>query len=346
MEDVLGGRAESANTRSVAALRPLFVAASELGVDVGALLRRFDVDPLILENGLARIDGPLSTRIALALGAECRGMPLAIHCARHVHFGALGIFDQILSSAQTMREAAALGSQFFALLDGSFELVLTEEGRLGYYTLVERNEPLAAPLLAELTMVTITSGIWSLVGVHNPSAEIRFVHACTSDPRAYEEHFKCPVRFGAEKNEIVFPRFLLEQHIRTGNPEARDALTRCASQMMKTQAPALSFVERVRRLAEAALSEGDGSLAVVAERLGTSARTLQRRLKNAGTSYAEILDDARRELATSHVASGAMPVATIAESLGFADASTFARAFRRWTTMSPTDYRASRREVA
>src|SRR5690349_14805434 len=119
MEPILPAGPEDAPTRAVAGVRPLFLAAAEIGIDVDALLRRYDVEPSILDNGLARIDGPLSTKIVLALGAECRGTPVAIMAARHLRFGALGIFDQIVSSALTVREAAALGSQFFALLDGS-----------------------------------------------------------------------------------------------------------------------------------------------------------------------------------------------------------------------------------
>lgn len=332
-------------TRFVAALRPLFLAAAELGIDVDGLLGRFDVDPSILDDGLARIDAALSNDIALALAEECGEAPLAILAARHVHVGALGLFDHIVSSALTMREAAALGAQFFGLLDDTADLVLTEDGRQGSLMLVPRDGPPIAPLLAEFALVTIMQIVWNLLGHNNPCTEVRFAHVCPSDPRAYEDYFKSPVRFGAERSEMVFPRAFLEAHVRNGDPSARDALTQRATELIArrpAEGTAPGFVERARSSAAVALADGDGSLSALAARLGTSCRTLQRRLKQHGTSFAEILDEARRELATSHVASGGMSVASIAERLGFADPSTFARAFRRWTAMSPTDYRAAR----
>ena len=224
--------------------------------------------------------------------------------------------------------------------------MLGEEGRQGTLTLVPRTEPVIAAPFAELAFVTVAQIVWTLLGHNNPCTEVRFAHSSTSNKRAYEEYFKCPVHFDAGRNEMVFPRAFLAAHVRNGSRGSPDELARCATAMIARGPAEGGFVDRVRGEASSSLDAGDGSLGAIAARLRTSSRTLQRRLQQHGTSYAEILDDARRVLATSRVSGGGMSVASIAARLGFADASTFARAFRRWTRMSPTDYRAARCSAA
>jgi AraC-like DNA-binding protein len=79
----------------------------------------------------------------------------------------------------------------------------------------------------------------------------------------------------------------------------------------------------------------------VARRLGVSARTLQRRLGEQGTSFAAIVDEVRRDLARREVALGKRSFGEIAFLLGFSQASAFDRAFRRWTGSTPSAYRRS-----
>ena len=71
-----------------------------------------------------------------------------------------------------------------------------------------------------------------------------------------------------------------------------------------------------------------------------SERSLQRKLADAGTSYREVLDDTRREMALAYLASKPHTLSEITFLLGFADSRSFSRAFRRWTGQSPSEYRA------
>jgi AraC-like DNA-binding protein len=87
---------------------------------------------------------------------------------------------------------------------------------------------------------------------------------------------------------------------------------------------------------------GDTSPGKIALALGMSGRSLQRRLKEQGTSYVQVLRDTRRELAIGHLREQQCSVTEIAFLLGFEDASAFARAFRSWTGVSPSEFRARR----
>src|SRR5690606_15263344 len=100
-----------------------------------------------------------------------------------------------------------------------------------------------------------------------------------------------------------------------------------------------SLADRVRSVVSERLS-GDFTPEGVAAGLGMSSRSLQRKLQELGTSYASILNETRRDLATRYLMDARYSVTEVAFLVGFEDASAFARAFRRWTGRSPSAYRA------
>lgn len=154
----------------------------------------------------------------------------------------------------------------------------------------------------------------------------------------YERFFRCPLRFGAPLDALTFDATALDRRLPTANPElARhndDLVRRYLADMREG-----TVVDRLRRALSEHLS-GDVSPKKLASLLGLSIRSLQRRLKEQGTSYAEVLRDTRRELAMSYLKQPQCSVAEVAFLLGFEDASAFARAFRTWTGVSPSVFRA------
>ena len=95
----------------------------------------------------------------------------------------------------------------------------------------------------------------------------------------------------------------------------------------------------MRRLLGEALTGGDPGLENFTRQLGMTARTLQRKLKEEGTSYQDLIDEVRCEVARRHLRRPAMAISEIAFALGFSETSAFHRAFKRWTGMTPKEYR-------
>ena len=100
------------------------------------------------------------------------------------------------------------------------------------------------------------------------------------------------------------------------------------------------WINRVRARLIAALPDGTPHQHVVARSLYTSTRSLRRRLSKEGTTYLRLLDDTRRELGMGYIGNSRLPVTEIALRLGFAETSSFSRAFRRWTGRAPSSFRA------
>ena len=100
-----------------------------------------------------------------------------------------------------------------------------------------------------------------------------------------------------------------------------------------------SFPDRVRARLVEVLPSGEVEAELLARGLNLSLRTLQRRLAKAGTSYSELLDEARRELALRYIGEHRLSIKETTYVLGFSEPANFTRAFRRWTGFSPTQYR-------
>ncbi len=88
------------------------------------------------------------------------------------------------------------------------------------------------------------------------------------------------------------------------------------------------------------LATGYPKLERVAGEVGITRRTLQRRLATAGTSYSDLVNEARYQLAAELLEDRSVPISSIAKAVGFANHSGFSRAFHRWTGMTPRQYRA------
>ncbi|WP_354686423.1 AraC family transcriptional regulator ligand-binding domain-containing protein [Cupriavidus necator] len=150
----------------------------------------------------------------------------------------------------------------------------------------------------------------------------------------YTEAFDCPVRFGEPEDAIVFGRrdlaLRLVARARPGPSAGLDS---------REPRPSAASLDDVRAALFQLAGERALSLAAVARHLDVSERTLQRRLMAAGTGFRALCEDARRELAGRYLTEGGMSLGEIAFRLGFDDANSFFRAFRRWTGMTPGDYR-------
>jgi len=98
-------------------------------------------------------------------------------------------------------------------------------------------------------------------------------------------------------------------------------------------------IEQLRREIARVLVKGEGGIEHLAKATGTSVRTLQRRLKDAGVNYSDLQNDVRKTLALNLLENETLALAEIAFSLGYSEVSAFNHAFRRWVGQSPGDYR-------
>ncbi|MCX8567303.1 MAG: AraC-type DNA-binding protein [Glomeribacter sp. 1016415] len=158
----------------------------------------------------------------------------------------------------------------------------------------------------------------------------------------YPKIFGCDAQFGAPENAIHFPAKLLAMPLPRANPIQYHMMRGYCEHLHKTWAAKQvhDITTQVLLLLRSSPSRY-GSLNLVAETLHISPKTLSRRLGQSNSAFQHLLDRARHDLALDYLVHTALPVNQIAEALGYAETSSFRRAFLRWTGQSPADYRAS-----
>lgn len=148
-----------------------------------------------------------------------------------------------------------------------------------------------------------------------------------------------PVRFGAAHNSLIFPAAVLAAPLPTSDPINHRQLLRMCDQLSGPDEPSdmhvrqvLAFLKDSRNLSV--------PFAQAADRMGYSERGLRRQLARGGTSYRELVRQVRERLAIEQLHDPALPVQAIAFKLGFDTPSNFARSFKEWSGVTPTEYRA------
>ncbi len=152
-------------------------------------------------------------------------------------------------------------------------------------------------------------------------------------------------RFGMPESRLVFSNTDLLRVVRGANPEALRALSANTTARLAGLMPDASFAAILRtRISSMFRHEGGASLEKLSNRLAVPSRTLQRRFQAAGTTFNRLAVEARLELAHELICLTERSIYAVALELGFENQSAFTRAFVRWTTITPTKYRALYRD--
>lgn len=172
-----------------------------------------------------------------------------------------------------------------------------------------------------------------------PSA-VFFTHKPLADVQFYEDFFKCPVKFNEQYNGIVMDNFELQVPIRKSDAELNKVLYQHA-QTMLTHQTFSSPMEVIKDYVVKTLPDHVPDIEEVAQYLDLSVRSTQRKLQDYGTSFSQVLDAIRKEMALTYLRQTHNSVLYVSERLGFSEQSAFQRAFKRWTGTTPRRYRVS-----
>jgi AraC-like DNA-binding protein len=179
-----------------------------------------------------------------------------------------------------------------------------------------------------------------IVGQELTPVRIEFKHPVPVDLTPYREAFRCPLVFGAPRVAITFNREDAAKPLITANIQMALVHDRAAERRM-AQIGRSQTTLLVRQAIVKSLPDGEPSRESVAASLHISSRSLQRRLQDEGTTFHEVLDEVRRNLAERYLGNERMSLADVANLLGFSDQSSLTRAANRWFGASPSKKRVS-----
>jgi AraC-like DNA-binding protein len=322
-----------------------------LGTWVKAICRALEAagcesTALLAEAGfdLKALDGP-TVRCPLTQTARLWGLAVAatgdpafgIKVASHIKQTTFHALSYGLSASSTLKEAFERVQRYCHVASDAIEYEFSRRGS-EYHFVIEPAGPVAdesvdALVAAHLRMCR------SLIGHDYSPLRIEFRRARPARIEDFERLLRAPLEFGAARTRLVFDCDAIERPLDGGNPELARHNDAIALQYL-SQIERGNLQGRVRDVLTQRLAQGEPSQEDVAELLNMSARTLQRRLGDVGTTYKEILDETRRVLALAYLSAPRHSVSDITYLLGFSAGSSFTRAFRRWTGQSPSDWRA------
>jgi len=169
--------------------------------------------------------------------------------------------------------------------------------------------------------------------------EASFAHRSPADTEPFRKFFKVPLYFDAEHYALVFLRDWLDVRLPGADKELQQLLQKQIEALESNHS--LEFPEQVRNVLRSALMTGHCSENQIAALFSMQSHTLSRRLEAAGTGFHELVDECRFEIARQMLRNTSLSVGQIGTSLGYSRASSFIRAFRRWSDTTPAQWRAT-----
>ncbi|MFJ8962812.1 AraC family transcriptional regulator [Lentzea sp. NPDC102401] len=305
----------------------------ERGVGVRECLRGTGIEPetLLGHAVVSRAQElAVATNLVTAAG-QASGLGIAV--GERLSLRTYGVWGFALLTSPTLRDAAELGLRYLPLtyaVAGLRMRVSGDEARL--IVVDDHGCPAALRPFVVGREIAATAGILRTILGESPRSmrvELSLPRVCTG----YEKALGTPVRFGAPGNAIVTDTAVLDLPLPQADPLTMAACERaCRSLLRERCSPCVA--QSVR----AVIADGVTEACAVAARLHLSPRTLRRHLAAEGTSLRRLVDEARRASAIELMTTHRLGVEQVALRLGYTDAATFIRAFRRWTGTTPGAY--------
>lgn len=309
------------------------------GCDADGILLQAGISTSALDTPQARVPIEQTSLLWRLATAASRDPGFGIRVASHVRANTFHALGLSLAASPTLHDAFERLLRYFRIVSDAGELGWTVDGEWGRFELMTpeglgvSHESIDAFLSCMVRMCR------SLASPRRAEpVEVRLKRPRPSDTSAFEAAFRCPIQYGSDRNELRFRLCELDAPLRDGDPHlARHQDPILVKMLAEVEKDNLH--NRVLGLLVDLLPRGGATQERVAERLGLSLRTLQRRLQDQGASYSDILDQARLRVASRLLSQEVYALSEIAYLLGFSDLSGFSRFFKRATGEAPGAHR-------
>jgi AraC-like DNA-binding protein len=305
------------------------------GIDPAAVLAAADLPPDALEQPDAR-HPYLSLMRMLSAAAQATRLPhFGLLVGREAGLADIGLLGELMRHSATVGDALRTGAVLHRINSDGGAMFLFEHGStvtLGYAVFHPNADRMATT--HDLVTAMLLTAMRDLCGPAWHPTEALLPRAAPADDGPYRDHFRCPVRFDAEYPAIVFPATVMARPLPGADPARRAALEREAARHDTS-----GLVPQLYRSLRLLLLDGRSNGDLLAQQFAMHRRTLNRRLRAQGHTFRSILDEVRFEVARHLLGDTQLAIVQIAGALGYAEASAFTRAFRRWSGMSPLVWR-------
>ncbi|QBF27772.1 AraC family transcriptional regulator [Pseudomonas tructae] len=334
---------------SVGFIQPLSETLQQRAIDPTPLLERYGLDPARLAQAGARLSIPRYMHLGHAAIELSADPALGLHMGRISRLSQAGLAGVTAAQAPTVGDAARALLRFEPLYAANYRghsSFHEDSGGawLRFYSISPYNaynrfvvDSLLAGWLAQLS---------SLVGQAVLAERVEIEFEAPAYAAQYQALSNSPVQFAAQTNQIRLSRASLALRNPAHCPSTWQHLLQLCEAELEQRTRIRSLGERIAHLLGPLLNGGrEPDLEEVARHLQLPTWTLRRKLAEEGTQFRAILNDTRRDLAMTYIRDTELAFGEIAYLLGFASAEAFQRAFKRWSGITPGEFRRSQRRT-
>ena len=308
----------------------------EHGADPATVLRAAHLRPDALDDPENRISFLALAQMLTEAARQARCPHFGLLVGREWRLADLGLLGELMRHSDNLGEALRLGVVYQRINSQGTSAFLREYRRtvsVGSVAFHPHADTLSA--IYDVVIGLYANVIRELCGSDWSPTEVSLPRSRPGDEIPYRQYFRCPVRFDTEHAALSFPAAMMNHPLPAADPARRSALEREA---LRHGDPHLmpGLYRSLRLLLLDGTAHGDS----LARQLDMHRRTLNRRLKAQHTTFQEVLDDVRFAVSRQLLGETTRSIVEISHTLGYADASTFTRAFRRWSGMPPIEWRA------
>jgi len=310
------------------------------GADAEALLRRLGLSEERLLLPEARIPHEAWIELLEAGQAVTRDPHFGLHAGARLGPGLLHLLGHLAGSGKNADEAYAVAARYLRVLHEGVTIALDRNGDSVACRLVTAEGLHLPPIATEFFLAKWVSYGRKIIGdADHELTEVRFAHPARTEIDEYRQLFRSRVVFGAERNELIFPAWNLDLPTANADPVLAAVLAEKIERLLAQLSDRPSLSGRVQEWLIKQFQGGNPRIDTLAEHFHMSERTLRRRLAQEATTFKRILDDVRRELAIGYMQERLLSTGEIAFLLRYSEPSAFQRAFKRWTKLTPSEYR-------
>lgn len=332
-------------TVSIQFTKMLLTYCEELGLNVRDMTQSVDLDTSAFDDPEERIRYTIFNKLFCEAESRSGLRNFGMHLGkRAADYSGGHILISMMRSCANMEDALERLLRYHSLVSDAFSFSLERQGEHTVVTLLEdRLVPRLPSSQVEQVFSMLVLILVSLTDAQVKPSSVNFRHRRPPDTYMYENIFGDYLLFGKRHDQIWFVTKSLKLSLPMHDPGLLKTIEQLVDKRLKGLATVTTWTARAERQLIRSLTKGEPpSFDLLAKKLALSGKTLRRLLKSEGTTFKYVLDSVREELAKMLLDQAEMSLYEVALLLGYAEQSTFNHAFRRWTGMSPGDFKNSR----
>jgi AraC-like DNA-binding protein len=319
-------------------VKALLPSAEQHGLDSELVLEQVGIDSALLRVERARVPSASYRRLAGYLISELQDENCGM-LAQRSKIGTFAMLCHACISCPTLGEFLQRCADFNSLVNDSVVMKLHRDGEFARYSITPQPGTTDEDEVIIMIMLAITHRLssWAI----SQTIALDSVDITRQRPSYAHEYnflFMAPVHFERKQNCLRFADRYLDLPVVPTEQELSQFLSGPSLQLMTTPNADRSLVSRIRTMIKGDVGGHFPEFNTIAKTLNLTTATLRRRLRAEGSSYQQMKDDIRRDTAIYHLGRGNISMDQVAEFVGFSEPTSFFRAFKRWTGVTPRAY--------